>query len=110
MAIDIGYGRMRAEEALADLDDGTSRIVTTASDTVTLERDRAWHLEHACLSDGTMSDERRRALSDLKAAVGGAVAARTALGFAEPPGAEQWWTGWELHARDIPDDFPTDFS
>jgi NTE family protein len=109
MLIDIGYGHMRAEEALADLDDGTSRIVTTASDTVTLERDRAWHLEDACLRDRKMSDDRRRALLDLKAAVRGAVQARTAMGFSEPPRAEQWWTGWELHTRDIPHDFPQDF-
>jgi hypothetical protein len=110
MLIDIGYGHMRAEEALADLDDGTARIVTTASDTVTLERDRAWHLEHSCLVDGTMSTERLAALKDIKAAVRGAVRARTAIGFPEPADAHTWWEGWEFHPEPRPAGFPATFT
>jgi len=108
MQIDIDYGRMRAEETLAELDDGQRRIVTECSDTVTVERDRAWHLEQACLLDGSMSPERLEALRGLKASVRSAVAARTAIGFPEPAGAAEWWTGYELHSTD-PADFPPSF-
>ena len=49
MPIDIDYGWMRAEETLAALDDGLRRIVTRCTDTITLQRTRAWHLEQALL-------------------------------------------------------------
>jgi hypothetical protein len=108
MQIDIDYGHMRAEETLADLDDGQRRIVTECSDTVTVERDRAWHLEQRCLLAGAMTTERLEALRGLKRAVRSAVRARTALGFPEPALASTWWSGYELHTTD-PAEFPASF-
>ena len=110
MQIDIDYGRMRAEETLTELDDGARRIVTECSDTITVERDRAWHLEQVCMLAGRMDPERLDALRGLKHAVRSAVRARTAIGFPEPDGAESWWTGYELHGDDVPDSFPSSFA
>ena len=109
MQIDIDYGRMRAEETLADLDDGARRIATECSDTITIERDRAWHLEHSCIEAGQMTPDQIEALRGLKRAVRSAVRARTSIGFPEPSGAAGWWTGFELHSSDIPDTFPDRF-
>ena len=55
MKIDIDYGRLRAEEALADLDEGMLPIVTQASDTITLQRDRAWHIENVAIAEGRLT-------------------------------------------------------
>lgn len=109
MQIDIDYGRMRAEETLADLDDGQRRIVSECSDTITIERDRAWHLEQICLTAGAMTPERHEALRELKHAVRSAVRARTSIGFPEPESAASWWAGYELHGAPIPDAFPPVF-
>ncbi len=109
MLIDIDYGRMRAEEAMADLDDGAERIATAASDTITLERDRAWHLEQTCIDEGGVTAARLEALRELKHSVRSAVRARTAIGFPAPPGAERWWQGYELHNAPMPEGAPDTF-
>lgn len=109
MLIDIDYGRMRAEEALADLDDGARRIITEVSDTITLERDRAWHLEQTCIEDGSATPARVTALRDLKRSVCSAVRARVALGYPEPPGARMWFEGYELHSGTLPEGLPESF-
>ena len=108
MAIAIDYGRMRAEEALAELDPGLRSLCTAASDAVAVERARAWRVENACLDDATVSPARLAGLRRLKDAVHRAVEARASLGFAVPERAEAWWRGWELHSRQIPEDFPRD--
>ena len=109
MKIDIDYGRLRAEEALADLDEGVLPIVTTASDTITLQRDRAWHIEHAAIVEGGLSPAQLRELRRTKDAVHSAVVARSALGFPPPPQAHTWWEGPEHHSATLPDGFPTSF-
>ena len=110
MQIDVDYGRMRAEETLAELDDGERRIVTECSDTITIERDRAWHLEQICMDAGIMDPERLDALRGLKHAVRSALRARTSIGFPEPLGADSWWSGYELHSSPVPDSFVTSFA
>jgi predicted acylesterase/phospholipase RssA len=105
MAIAIDYGRMRAEEALAESDPGLRALCTAASDAVSIERARAWRVERACLRAGEVSPARLDALLHLKDCVRRAVAARTALGFPDPPGADRWWQGWELHSTPIPSGF-----
>ena len=77
-----------------------------ATDTITVQRSRAWHLEQRCLLDGSMSATRREVLAQLKAAVRSAVQARTALGFDPPPGAERWWSDYETHSLATPDGYP----
>lgn len=109
MLIDIEYGRMRAEEAMAELDDGAERIATAASDTITLERDRAWHLEQTCIDEGGVTPARLEALRELKHSVRSAVRARTAIGFPAPPEAERWWQGYELHDAPMPEGAPDGF-
>ncbi len=107
MSIDIDYGWMRAQETLARPDEGLAPIVTTATDTITVQRTRAWHLERRCMEDAAgMTPTRFAALEQIKAAVRSAVTARAALGFAAPPGAERWWTDFETHSLPIPDTFP----
>lgn len=106
MSIDIDYGWMRAQETLADPDDGLRPIVRLATDTVIVQRSRAWHLEQRCLEDGSMSATRRSALRSIKTAVRSAVAARAALGFEPPPGAERWWEDYETHSLVPPEGFP----
>jgi predicted acylesterase/phospholipase RssA len=106
MAIDIDYGWMRAQETLAQPDEGLAPIVQQATDTITVQRSRAWHLEQRCLLDGSMSATRREVLAQLKAAVRSAVQARTALGFDPPPGAERWWNDYETHSLATPDGYP----
>ena len=108
MAIDIDYGWMRAQETLAAPDDGLRPIVATATDTITLQRTRAWHLEQVCWNDGQMSATRLDALRAIKAAVHSAVQARAAIGFAPPPDAPRWWTHYETHSAPVPDSFPED--
>ena len=108
MRIDIDYGWMRAQETLADTDDGLRPIVTAATDTITVQRTRAWHLERRSMEQGGLTPTRLVALRRIKAAVRSAVLARTALGFAPPPGAERWWTGYETHSLPVPDTFPDD--
>ncbi len=109
MKIDIDYGRLRAEEALADLDEGLLPIVTTASDTITLQRDRAWHIENSAIADGGISPEQLGDLRRTKEAVRSAVDARSALGFPPPTQAHTWWEGPEHHSAPLPDGFPTSF-
>jgi hypothetical protein len=109
MAIAVDYGRMRAEEALAQVDPGLRALCTAASDAVAVERARAWQVETACLDDGVVSARRLDALRRLKAAVRRAASARSALGFPLPVRAREWWQGWELHSRAVPEHFPRDF-
>jgi predicted acylesterase/phospholipase RssA len=108
MRIDIDYGWMRAQETLADADDGLRPIVTAATDTITVQRTRAWHLERQSMEQGGLTPTRLVALRQIKTAVRSAVLARTALGFAAPPGAERWWAGYETHSLPVPDSFPDD--
>ncbi len=109
MQIDIDYGWMRAQETLADPDDGTAPIIHSATDSVIRQRTRAWHLEHRCLTEASMSPRRRAALTELKRCVRSAVQARFALGFDPPAGAAAWWSDWELHDTSAVDGFPTSF-
>lgn len=109
MNIDIGYGHLRAEEALADLDEGLEPIVTKASDTITLHRDRAWHIENAAIVNGRITPAQLEALRRAKQAVRSAVQARAALGFPELPEAHTWSDGPELHSHPLPEGFPTAF-
>jgi predicted acylesterase/phospholipase RssA len=109
MKIDIDYGRLRAEEVMADLDDGARPIATTASDTVTRLRYRAWHLEDAACRAGRLEGARLERLRDLKRAVRSAVDARAALGFPAPAGSDRWWSGWEVHSGDLPPGAPDSF-
>ncbi len=106
MAIAIDYGRMRAEEALAELDPGLRPLATAASDAVAVERARAWRVEKACLDAAAVSQARLAALRQLKETVHRAVQARASLGFPIPERATQWWQGWEVHSRRIPEGFP----
>jgi hypothetical protein len=108
MRIDIDYGWMRAQETLADTDDGLRPIVHAATDTITVQRTRAWHLERSSMEDGGLTPTRLVALRQIKAAVRSAVLARSALGFAPPPGAQRWWSDYETHSLPIPDSFPDD--
>jgi NTE family protein len=106
MSIDIDYGWMRAQETLAEPDEGLLPIVQQATDSIIVQRSRAWHLEQRCLLDGSMSPTRRAALARIKAAVRSAVQAREALGFAPPDRAERWWTDYETHSLATPDGYP----
>jgi predicted acylesterase/phospholipase RssA len=110
MRIDIHYGRMRAQECTAEMDPGLDPIVTTASDTVTTMRQRAWQLEQHCLDEARLDGVHLDRLRMLKHAVRSALEARAALGFAAPEGSDQWWQGWELHTAPPPAGFPTDFA
>jgi predicted acylesterase/phospholipase RssA len=109
MAIAVDYGRMRAEEALSEVDPGLRALCTASSDAVAVERARAWQVEEACLDDGEVSARRLVALRRLKAAVRRAAVARSALGFPLPDRARDWWQGWELHSRPVPERFPSAF-
>lgn len=109
MNIDVDYGRMRAEEALADVEAGLRPLVTAASDAATAERARAWHLEQTCLVAGEMSPRRGEALRRLKEAVRLALEARAGLGFPPPAASERWFTDWEMHSIDRPASFPASF-
>ena len=74
MSIDIDYGWMRAQETLARPDEGLAPIVTTATDTITVQRTRAWHLERRCMEGAAgMTPTRFAALEQIKAAVRSAV-------------------------------------
>ena len=55
-----------------------------------------------------MSPTRRDALRRIKSAVRSAVSARAAMGFAPPPDAPSWWTGYETHSLPIPESFPVE--
>lgn len=107
MAIDIDYGWLRAQETMADPDDGLLPIVTAATDALIVQRTRAWHLEQRCMGERSMTPTRLAALREIKAAVRSAVRARSALGFPAPPEAERWWTDYETHSIERPEDFPT---
>lgn len=108
MRIDIHYGRMRAEECTAGLDDGLDPIVKMASDTITTMRQLAWQLEQHCIDERRIDAVHLDRLRALKASVRSALEARVALGFAAPEGSDAWWQDYELHATPLPDDFPTD--
>ncbi len=110
MRIDIHYGRMRAEECTAGMDDGLDPIVKMASDTLTTMRQLAWQLEQHCLDEQRIDPVHVDRLRNLKRSVRSALDARTALGFAAPEGSDAWWQDWELHATPRPADFPTDFA
>lgn len=110
MQIDIDYGWMRAQEVMAGPDAGLAPVITAATDAVTTQRLRAWHLELSCLRAGEVSPTRLAALRELKSAVRSAVHARAALGFDPPPGADAWWGTWETHSLPVPDTFPADLA
>ena len=107
MRIDIDYGWLRAQESVADLDDGTRPILTAASDTIVGLRQRAWSIEDHLLGGGD-----RTALGELqavKSAIRSAVGARTDLGFPGPDTTDDWGHRWELHTRAVPEGLPTTF-
>ncbi len=106
MRIDIDYGWLRAQETVAEPDDGLLPVLTTASDTIVSLRQRAWALENRLLDGADRSE--LADLSAVKAAVRSAVAARTAMGFPPPSGTE-WGHRWETHTRPVPDDLPATF-
>ncbi|MCC5953900.1 MAG: patatin-like phospholipase family protein [Acidimicrobiia bacterium] len=109
LRIDMDYGWLRAEETMADLDDGDRAAAMAATDTAITARDHAWHLEQAAWDGGLEGAERQAVLDAArrcKEAVGEAVARRAALGLTTPPGADAWATGWESHEGTAPDDLP----
>jgi hypothetical protein len=107
MRIDIDYGWLRAQEAVADLDDGSRPILTTASDTIIELRQRAWSIEARLLEGSDRSDLQE--LRTTKAAIRSAVAARVAIGLPVPAAGVDWGRHWELHTRPVPDDLPSVF-
>jgi predicted acylesterase/phospholipase RssA len=107
MRIDIDYGWLRAQEAVADLDDGNRPILTTASDTIIELRQRAWAIEVRLLEQRDRTDLQE--LRDTKAAIRSAIEARVALGLPVPATGVGWGRQWELHTRPVPDDLPGDF-
>jgi hypothetical protein len=107
MRIDIDYGWLRAQEAVADLDDGNRPILTTASDTIIELRQRAWAIEVRLLERRDRTDLQE--LRDTKAAIRSAIEARVALGLPVPATGVGWGRQWELHTRPVPDDLPGDF-
>lgn len=107
MRIDIDYGWLRAQEAVADLDDGIRPILTTVSDTIIGLRQRAWSLENRLLDARDRSDLRE--LGAVKSAIRSAVRARRDLGFPAPSASDDWGHRWEVHTRATPDDLPSTF-
>ncbi len=110
MRIDMHYGRMRAEECLAGMDDGLDPIVKMASDTLTTMRLMAWRFEHRCIESGRVDGEQLERLRQLKCCVRSALDARSALGLPAPDGSDEWGQTWELHATPLPDGFPSDLT
>lgn len=107
MRIDIDYGWLRAQEAMADLDEGSRPILSTASDTIIELRQRAWSIEARLLEGSDRTDLQE--LRTTKAAIRSAVAARVAVGLPVPAAGVDWGRHWELHTRPVPDDLPSDF-
>ena len=109
MLIDMDYGRMRAEEVMADLDAADFAAAVGASDQITTARERAWYLEAACFEASGASAARLDALTGLKREVADGLAARAALGFAAPDGSDTWPHTYETHQTDPPDTMPCSF-
>ncbi|MCU0269240.1 MAG: patatin-like phospholipase family protein [Acidimicrobiales bacterium] len=108
LRLDMDYGHLRAQEALADLDDDVRARAMALTDRAVVARDRAWYLEeawwHAPAGGGTGD---LGALRAAKQEVAEALTARAALGLALPAGAEAWWEGDEHHRGDRPSELPS---
>lgn len=96
LRIDMDYGWLRAQEALAGLDAGTEVEARRLTDRIVVARDRAWFAEELVASGqpGADGDDVARC----KAAVATALDRRRSLGLEPPPGAEAWASEPELHA------------
>jgi len=106
MRIDIDYGWLRAQETVADLDEGAGPILSAATDTIIGLRQQAWALEKQLIEhhDGDLSR-----LASIKGAIRSALAARSAMGFEAPESAEDWGHRWERHTVARGDDLPETF-
>ncbi len=102
MLLDMDYGRMRGEDALADVSEDDRAAAMATSDSLVIARERAWYLESACIADGTVSAARAEALRALKSQISDALSARRDLGFAIPAGADAWQNSLEVHRGDPP--------
>ena len=110
MHVDLDYGALRAEEALADLDDDARAAAMDATDRVVVARDRAWYAEEDAFTSAT-ADEAAPAMERVRAAkrqVRDALAARAAAGLPADDLAEGWWRGYEAHAVARPPHVPAD--
>ncbi|MEZ5145267.1 MAG: hypothetical protein R2726_22555, partial [Acidimicrobiales bacterium] len=110
MHVDLDYGGLRAEEALADVDEGTRRRAMDATDRVVIARDRAWYAEEDVFGSSSPSEavprlERVRAA---KRQVREALADRASAGLPAGAAAEAWWRGYEGHAVPRPAHVPDD--
>ena len=95
LRIDMDYGWLRAQEALADIDEGTRALARLLTDRIAVARDRSWYAEELVMADrpgATLDDVRR-----LKEVVGETLDRRAALGLEPPPGASSWASTWEAH-------------
>lgn len=102
MLLDMDYGRMRAEEATADCDDDQRRRACDGSDSITVARELAWHLEELGADEGPTAPTARAAIEALHERIRGALDDRAAAGFPEPSGAQAWISGPEHHGSGQP--------
>jgi len=108
MLIDLDYGRMRAAEVLAGLDDDRRARAMEASDRVVAARERAWYLEEELWAAGRATADDLARLRHTKDQVRRALATRSGLGLPAPEGAPRWWLDWEHHGTDRPPGLPAD--
>ncbi|MGZ7014824.1 MAG: patatin-like phospholipase family protein, partial [Acidimicrobiales bacterium] len=109
MQIDMDYGRLRAQEATATVDEATRARAFALTDRVIVARDHAWFAEEALWQARTRSATGSPATAGmleqvvaLKGVVRTALAERVALGLPSPEGADAWATTWEAHTGPRP--------
>jgi predicted acylesterase/phospholipase RssA len=102
LALDMDYGWLRAQDALAGLDPADTGLAETSSDEICVLRERCWYAEEALLADRGEgpAETDLAALRDLKRRIADAVDRREALGLRRPEGSDGWSAGTEEHDAD----------
>ena len=103
IAIAIDYGWLRAAEVTAGLTQEDVEHFGALSDTIAIQRARAWKLEEQLLHEGH-SDAVEQTLAEVRQSVVDAAAAWRSGGFDAPDGLGQFGATWEYHRAAIPEE------
>jgi NTE family protein len=100
--IAVDYGWLRAAEECADLSPQDAAAFASLSDTIAVQRARAWQLEERMLVEGA-SDESEHRLAEVRRRMMAAAADWERGGL---PGHDGWpalGTRWEVHRTQVPE-------
>ncbi len=100
--IAVDYGWLRAAEVSAELPEQDAAAVAAMSDSIAVQRARAWQLEERILLEGTSNDAEHK-LAEMRRALLAAAAGWEHFGLPAPQGWSALGTSWEVHRGQVPD-------